>query len=106
MADSMFVFNFCTEPGCESTSTFWFDNITALRLGYKFYVEHINELVIIEWLKTESMTSNTLFIYITLVSSMLFTFSARIVGSRSILLTTSNQSIVKFETGFTPTHLI
>jgi hypothetical protein len=41
MADSMFEFNFYTEPGCESTSAFSFDNATTLRLGYKFCVELI-----------------------------------------------------------------
>ncbi|PMD59015.1 uncharacterized protein K444DRAFT_421193 [Hyaloscypha bicolor E] len=35
----------------------------TLRLGYKFCVEHINELAIKERLETDSMTSNTLFIF-------------------------------------------
>lgn len=63
MADSGFEFNVCTEPGCESTSAFSRDNATTLRLGYKFCVEHINESAIKERLETDSMSSNTLFIF-------------------------------------------
>ena len=63
MANSIFEFNVYTEPGCESTSIFSFDNTMTLRLGYKFCVEHINELAIKERLETNSMTSNTLFIF-------------------------------------------
>jgi hypothetical protein len=65
MADSMFEFKVCTEPGCESTSAFSFYNATTLRLGYKFCVEHMNELAIKERLETDSITSNKLFIFYT-----------------------------------------
>jgi hypothetical protein len=63
MADNMFEFNVCTEPGCKSTSAFSFCNGATLRLGYKFCVEHMNELAIKERLETDSMTGNTLFIF-------------------------------------------
>jgi hypothetical protein len=46
-----------------AASAFSFDNATTLRLGYKFCIEHINELAINERLETDSMTSNKLFIF-------------------------------------------
>ncbi len=63
MADSMFKFNVCSEPGCDLTSAFSFNNTTTLRLGYKFCVEHINELAIKERLETDSIPRNPLFIF-------------------------------------------
>ena len=66
MADSVFEFNICIEPGCKSTSAFSLYNTMTLQFGYKSCVKHINELVI-ERLKTESMASNTLFIFYKLV---------------------------------------
>jgi len=63
MADNVFEFNVCTEPGCESTSAFSSCNATTLRLWYKFCVEHMNELAIKEGFEADSMTSNTLFVF-------------------------------------------
>ena len=63
ISDSMFEFNICTEPGCDSTFAFSLYNAMTPGLGYKFCVEHINELAVKERLETDSMTSHKLFIF-------------------------------------------